>query len=213
MTSFLWLVCCTNLHLVFSTHVVINIKCTECLFYSLLFSSQKALSQIEKNPNLLPAMLSGKDKMGMSVLGNWALFRSTNFQRLWHALNVVCDLKIGWFFSEGIQKRGIATFKHLFKIILRKYANCRKILWKSQQDESSNAPPKTISPQYVMHWMSTVILRYWMVVVNGPTPCIYTYVIDVLWCQPIKLIHVVSTSEFHEYWWNDVDFIFFVPSI
>ena len=40
-----------------------------------------------------------------------------------------------------------------------------------------------------------------------------TYIVDVLWCQPIKLIHVVSTLEFHEYWWNDVDFIFFVPSI
>ena len=40
-----------------------------------------------------------------------------------------------------------------------------------------------------------------------------TATIDVLWCQPIKLIHVVSTSEFHEYWWNDIDFIFFVPSI
>ena len=26
-----------------------------------------------------------------------------------------------------------------------------------------------------------------------------TYVLDVLWCQPIKLIQVVSTSEFHEY--------------
>ena len=25
------------------------------------------------------------------------------------------------------------------------------------------------------------------------------YIVDVLWCQPIKLIHVVSTSEFHEY--------------
>ena len=32
--------------------------------------------------------------------------------------------------------------------------------------------------------------------------------LDVLWCQPIKLI---STSEFHEYWWNDIDFIFFCP--
>ena len=39
------------------------------------------------------------------------------------------------------------------------------------------------------------------------------YTVDVLWCQPIKLIHFVSTSEFHEYWWNDFDFIFFVPSI
>ena len=42
---------------------------------------------------------------------------------------------------------------------------------------------------------------------------ISTYILDVLWCQPIKLIQVVSTSEFHEYWWKDVDFIFFVPSI
>ena len=25
------------------------------------------------------------------------------------------------------------------------------------------------------------------------------YVLDVLWYQPIKLIHVVSTSEYHEY--------------
>ena len=32
--------------------------------------------------------------------------------------------------------------------------------------------------------------------------------IDVLWYQQIKLIQVVSTSEFHEYWWNDVDFFF-----
>jgi hypothetical protein len=38
-----------------------------------------------------------------------------------------------------------------------------------------------------------------------------TYILDVLWGQPIKLIQVVSTSEFHEYWWNDFAFIFFVP--
>ena len=31
-----------------------------------------------------------------------------------------------------------------------------------------------------------------------------TYIVDVLWCQPIKLIQVFSTS--------DIDFIFFVPS-
>ena len=40
---------------------------------------------------------------------------------------------------------------------------------------------------------------------------IHAYMLDVLWCQPIKLIQVVSTSEFHEYWWKDVDFIFFRP--
>ena len=38
------------------------------------------------------------------------------------------------------------------------------------------------------------------------------YVVDVLWGQPIKLIQVVSTSEFHEYWWNDPENIFLVPS-
>ena len=27
----------------------------------------------------------------------------------------------------------------------------------------------------------------------------YGYSLDVLWCQLIKLIHFVSTSEFHEY--------------
>ena len=40
-----------------------------------------------------------------------------------------------------------------------------------------------------------------------------THLLEVFWGQPIKLIHVVSTSEFHEYWWNVVDFIFFIPSI
>ena len=40
-----------------------------------------------------------------------------------------------------------------------------------------------------------------------------SYTLDVLCCQPIKLIQAVSTSEFHEYGWNDIDFIFFVPSI
>ena len=40
---------------------------------------------------------------------------------------------------------------------------------------------------------------------------LYGSCLDVLWCQPIKLIHVVSTSEFHEYRWNDVDYIFFRP--
>ena len=35
--------------------------------------------------------------------------------------------------------------------------------------------------------------------------------VDVLCRQQIELFQVVSTSEFLEYWWNDLDFIFFVP--
>ena len=38
------------------------------------------------------------------------------------------------------------------------------------------------------------------------------YAVDVLWGQPIKLIQVVSTSEFHKYGWNDLDLIFFAPA-
>ena len=38
-----------------------------------------------------------------------------------------------------------------------------------------------------------------------PKPC----TVDVFLGQPIKLIHVVSASEFHEYWWNDLHSIFF----
>ena len=57
-------------------------------------------------------------------------------------------------------------------------------------------------------WITRILIRklddYWM---NRH------YVLDVLWCQPIKLIQIISTSEFHEYWWNDIDLIFFVPSI
>ena len=35
------------------------------------------------------------------------------------------------------------------------------------------------------------------------------YVVDILWCQPITLIQVVSTSEFHE--WNGTTlFLFFL---
>ena len=33
-------------------------------------------------------------------------------------------------------------------------------------------------------------------------------ILDVLCCQQIKLFQVVSTSEFHEYWWNDLENIF-----
>ena len=39
------------------------------------------------------------------------------------------------------------------------------------------------------------------------------YILDVLWGQPIKLIQVVSTSEFLEYWWNGLDFIFLSPQL
>ena len=38
---------------------------------------------------------------------------------------------------------------------------------------------------------------------SGVLVCSTTCLIDVFWGQPIKRIHVVSTSEFHECWWND----------
>ena len=38
-------------------------------------------------------------------------------------------------------------------------------------------------------------------------------VLDVLCRQPIKLFQVVSTTEFHEYQWNNVVFIFLSPRV
>ena len=38
------------------------------------------------------------------------------------------------------------------------------------------------------------------------------YILDVLCRQQIKLFQVVSTSEFHEYWWNHLKNIFLVPA-
>ena len=37
-------------------------------------------------------------------------------------------------------------------------------------------------------------------------------ILDVLYRQQIKLFQVVSTSKFHEYWWNDLENIFLVPA-
>ena len=39
-----------------------------------------------------------------------------------------------------------------------------------------------------------------------------TVILDVLWGQPIMLVQLVSTSEFHEYWWKELENIFLVPA-
>ena len=41
---------------------------------------------------------------------------------------------------------------------------------------------------------------------------ISTYLLDVLWGQPIKLIQVISNSELCENQWNDLLFFKIVPS-
>ena len=51
---------------------------------------------------------------------------------------------------------------------------------------------------------SLVPLNYDLFVVN-------TYLLDILWGQLIKPIQVFSTSEFYEYWWNNIVFTFFCP--
>ena len=47
---------------------------------------------------------------------------------------------------------------------------------------------------------------------DEPRVCGYkTYIVDVLWCQPIKLIQVASTSESHENQPNNLLFFEIVP--
>ena len=45
----------------------------------------------------------------------------------------------------------------------------------------------------------TLIMWFWFMRLKKRASQGPGYLIDVLWCQPIKLIQVVSTSEFHEY--------------
>ena len=45
----------------------------------------------------------------------------------------------------------------------------------------------------------------------GGVACYHTYLLDVLWGQPIKLAQVASTSELHENQRNDLLFFEIVP--
>ena len=54
----------------------------------------------------------------------------------------------------------------------------------------SNCQQKLLRPKEVSNALILLLL---------PISLLPICILDVLWCQPIKLIHVVSTSEFHEY--------------
>ena len=52
--------------------------------------------------------------------------------------------------------------------------------------------------KFVTSWFLGLINMY-LLSVTWNLSQVGHYLVDVLWCQPIKLIQVVSTSEFHEY--------------
>ena len=65
--------------------------------------------------------------------------------------------------------------------------------YKNTQLHKQNAPSEMISTHFVtLHFYNRMNLFILVKYLNR-------YLVDVLWCQPIKLIHVISTSKFHEY--------------
>ena len=67
-----------------------------------------------------------------------------------------------------------------------------------------NMPIMIFSPVYFFSGHTLVVVLLICSALNCNNLCRWHdwCKLDVLWCQPIKLIQVVSNSEFHEYWWN-----------
>ena len=66
------------------------------------------------------------------------------------------------------------------------------------------------------HWINSIFWNAYArqrISLNHIFPINSGSLLNVLWCQLIKLIQFVSTSKFREYWWNDIDFIYFVPFV
>ena len=69
-------------------------------------------------------------------------------------------------------------------------------------DQASNcqdAKESTVNELEFEIWMASPIFFSYEACLEENKKSLGKYILDVLWCQPIKLIHVVSTSEFHEY--------------
>ena len=48
---------------------------------------------------------------------------------------------------------------------------------------------------------------------KGPFLAEVIHILVILWGQPIELIQVLSTLEFHEYWWKNIVYTFLSPSL
>ena len=78
-------------------------------------------------------------------------------------------------------------------------------------EEAANLSPEK-SQQNTQHQRVYVIIFKWIAVsswtkIKGKWSIFFEKVgIDVMRSQPIKLVQVISNSEFDEYWWNDLVF-------
>ena len=104
------------------------------------------------------------------------------------------------------------------KYLMSRYARCvyndlfqkhlKKNLepfWSSSENGKFRKGNSNDARNYIIDILSIVGAIVFLLILNWT---LVIYVLDVLWGQLIKLIQIFSTSEFHEYWWND---IFFCP--
>ena len=74
-------------------------------------------------------------------------------------------------------------------------------LWEAMRREMSTNDFFAYAVRYVTYPLQNIVL---CITIFLPVALAFEryrairYVLDVLWCQPIKLIHVVSTLEFHD---------------
>ena len=94
--------------------------------------------------------------------------------------------------------------QHVFISVLRSPLNLMNILNENMQTgkKEDNTSSNALSLFNFVKWIEPCDIY---------ASSIWYYRLDVFWGQPIKLIQAVSTSEFHEYWWKDIDFNCLVP--
>ena len=96
-------------------------------------------------------------------------------------------------FSSGIEDNPTVFYK-----IIRgstDQTNKYDTFYLQQRKEGS----KTYADIKVNHPLDYERIKEYNLTVRVEVSDMNTYVLDVLWCQPIKLIQLVTTSEFHEY--------------
>ena len=96
-------------------------------------------------------------------------------------------------FSSGIEDNPTVFYK-----IIRgstDQTNKYDTFYLQQRKEGS----KTYADIKVNHPLDYERIKEYNLTVRVEVSDMNTYVLDDLWCQPIKLIQLVTTSEFHEY--------------
>ena len=115
-----------------------------------------------------------------------------------------------WYFFKNCKVESVSQ-KYIFHALPGKKAKsvlCSMLRNLAHEVKICNLPKNVY---FIMITHKMILAELFCLYIKIEPEKVHRYIVDVLWCQPIKLIQVVSTSEFNEYWWNDIAFIFLSP--